>query len=89
MIQLDQAADQALREKFAESSAIRMDTEAEKMLLTPSAGRSIADIVQVPELEEHIHRAVKQIEKALRAKREWKEEKEDLERVNKDAERRR
>ncbi|KAI4201568.1 MAG: hypothetical protein LQ350_003183 [Teloschistes chrysophthalmus] len=59
--------------------------EAERMLLTQSSGRIIADVVEVPELEEHIQRAVKQVEKALRGKKELQEEKQELDKVNKEA----
>lgn len=89
MTQLHQEADRTLHGENAGSSAIETGTEAEKILLTPSAGKSIADVVELPELEEHIHRAVKQVEKALRAKREWEEEKAELDSVNKDVERKR
>ncbi|KAL9583956.1 MAG: hypothetical protein Q9212_002406 [Teloschistes hypoglaucus] len=59
--------------------------EAERMLLTQSSGRIIADVVEVPELEEHVQRAVKQVEKALKGKKELQEEKQELDKVNKEA----
>ncbi|KAL8777942.1 MAG: hypothetical protein Q9194_002273 [Teloschistes cf. exilis] len=59
--------------------------EAERMLLTQSSGRVIADVVEVPELVEHIQRAVKQVEKALRGEKGLQEEKQELDKVNKKA----
>lgn len=53
------------------------------MLLKESQAGFIADETQLPELEEQIVRAVKQVEKALRTKRELKEEKEELDHVTK------
>ncbi|KAL8837234.1 MAG: hypothetical protein Q9170_002607 [Blastenia crenularia] len=58
--------------------------DAERMLLAQSSGKLIADLVEVPELEEHIQRAVKQVEKALSAQRELKEE-EELDKSNQEA----
>lgn len=59
--------------------------EAERMLLTQSSGRVVADVVEVPELVEHIQRAVKQVEKALRGEKDLQEEKQELDKVNKEA----
>ncbi|KAL8993345.1 MAG: hypothetical protein Q9169_006414 [Polycauliona sp. 2 TL-2023] len=59
-------------------------TDAEEMLLSQSDGKTISELVDVPELEEHIQRAVKQVEKALKADREYQEEKQDLESANKE-----
>ncbi|KAL8774334.1 MAG: hypothetical protein Q9209_001085 [Squamulea sp. 1 TL-2023] len=58
---------------------------AETMLLTQSSGRLVSELADVPELEEQLQRAVKQVEKALRAQSELLEEKQDLDNVNKDA----
>ncbi|KAL8926249.1 MAG: hypothetical protein Q9172_001891 [Xanthocarpia lactea] len=57
----------------------------EKMLLTPSNGRLVSELMDVPELDEHVQRAVKQIEKALRVENELQEEKQDLDKINKGA----
>ena len=54
------------------------------MLLTESSGKLIADLTEVPELGEHIQRAVKQVEKALRAKRVVEEEKGESDSVSKE-----
>lgn len=54
------------------------------MLLKESQGGFIADETKFPELEEQIVRAVKQVEKGLRAKKELKEEKEELNHATKD-----
>lgn len=89
MKELDQEAEKVLREASKSSSGTKTDVEAERMLLTSSSGRLIADMVEVPELEEQIHRAVKQVEKSLRAEREYKEEKQELDSVNKQTETRR
>lgn len=58
--------------------------DIEKMLLTQSDGKTISELVDVPELEEQIQRAVKQVEKALKAEKELQEEKQDLDNVNKE-----
>lgn len=86
MKQLNQEAEKPHGQEAGGSSAIGSDAEAERMLLIPSNGKLIADMVEVPELDEHIHRAVKQVEKSLSAKRELNEEKEELDSVNKEAE---
>ncbi|KAL8669669.1 MAG: hypothetical protein Q9168_005753 [Polycauliona sp. 1 TL-2023] len=57
-------------------------TDVEEMLLSPSDGKIISELVEAPELEEHIQRAVKQVEKALKAEKELQEEKQDLESAN-------
>ncbi|KAI4243220.1 MAG: hypothetical protein L6R40_003588 [Gallowayella cf. fulva] len=86
MKQLDQEA-QKLSEKppdaHPESGA---SNETERMLLTQSNSRFLADQADVPELEEQVQRAVKQVEKALRAEKELQEEKQDLDSVNQAAE---
>lgn len=89
MRQLDQEAERTLGRPSDDRSTIEMDPKAERMLLTSSNGRLIADAVEVPDLEEHIHRAVKQVEKSLRAKREVGGGKQELARVNKESEGRR
>ncbi|KAL8868517.1 MAG: hypothetical protein Q9174_004941, partial [Haloplaca sp. 1 TL-2023] len=49
-----------------ETTISTKDPRAERLLLTRSSGKVIADLVGVPELEEQVHRAVKQVERALR-----------------------
>lgn len=82
--QLDQEAEKTLGEPIDATPIVKPNVEAERMLLTPSSGRLIADMVDVPELEEHIHRAVKQVEKSLKAKEELHQAKGDLESVNRE-----
>lgn len=48
------------------------------MLLSPSDGKLIADCLDVPEMEQEIERAIHQVEKALKAKKRLKEEKQTL-----------
>ncbi|KAI4113803.1 MAG: hypothetical protein LQ345_005300 [Seirophora villosa] len=81
---LDQEAEKTLGEPIDATPIVKPNVEAERMLLTPSSGRLIADMVDVPELEEHIHRAVKQVEKSLKAKEELHQAKGDLESVNRE-----
>lgn len=82
--QFDQEAEKTLGEPIDTTPIVKPNVEAERMLLTPSSGRLIADMVDVPELEEHIHRAVKQVEKSLKAKEELHQEKEELDSVNRE-----
>ncbi|KAL8952592.1 MAG: hypothetical protein Q9222_001507 [Ikaeria aurantiellina] len=69
----------------SESGSPEMKTEeqTEKMLASKSSGRLIAELVEVPELEEQVQRAAKQVAKALRAKKELQEEKQELDSANK------
>ncbi|KAI4288448.1 MAG: hypothetical protein L6R35_002288 [Caloplaca aegaea] len=87
---IDQEAER-IRERPSDNntSDIEPDVKAERMLLTSSSGRLVADMVDVPELEEHIHRAVKQVEKSLKAKEEWNDEKRELDNANKEGGKRR
>lgn len=62
------------------------ETDMERMLLTQSNGGLVSELMDVPELEEHLQRAIKQVEKALRAEKELQEEKQDLDNVNKEGE---
>ncbi|KAL9013801.1 MAG: hypothetical protein Q9173_001529 [Seirophora scorigena] len=87
--QLDQEAEKTLGEPMDTTPVIEPNVEDERMLLTPSSGRLIADMVDVPELEEHIHRAVKQVVKSLKAKEELHQEKGELDSVNREEGKRR
>ena len=52
--------------------------DEEKMLLSESSGQLIADYLEVPELAVEIQRAVWQVDRALKAKQEYQEEKKEL-----------
>ncbi|KAL8708866.1 MAG: hypothetical protein Q9220_006322 [cf. Caloplaca sp. 1 TL-2023] len=65
------------------SSEVKIEDRTERMLATRSSGRLIAELVEVPELEEQVQRAAKQVAKALRAKKELQEEKQELDTANK------
>ncbi|KAL8975504.1 MAG: hypothetical protein Q9197_000242 [Variospora fuerteventurae] len=86
---LDQEAERIRERPSDNTSDIEPEVKAERMLLTSSSGRLVADMVDVPELEEHIHRAVKQVEKSLKAKEEWNDEKRELDNANKEEGKRR
>lgn len=62
------------------------EPDMERMLLTQSNGGLVSELLDVPELEEHLQRAIKQVEKALRADKELQEEKQDLDNVTKEGE---
>ena len=64
-------------------SVLDAESESERMLLAQSNGKLIAAYLEVPQLEEEIQRAVKQVEKELRGKRELSEEKQELESATK------
>ena len=55
----------------------------EKLLLSHSSGQLIANYVEIPELAAEIQRAVWQVERSLKAQRDLREEKNDLESANK------
>ena len=55
----------------------------EELLLSHGSGQLIADYVGIPELEAEIQRAVWQVERSLKAQRDLREEKIDLESANK------
>lgn len=59
------------------------DAKEETMLLDEGSGKVIADHLDVPELAVEIKRAVWQVKKSLRAKRELREEKEELQAATK------
>ena len=60
--------------------------DEERMLLHRSTGRRIAETLEVAELEMELDRAVWQVEKALKAAKELKEEKSELDSVNAESE---
>lgn len=84
--ELDKDVEKIREEPPGNTSRPDVAKSMERMLLTQSNGKLISEIVDVPELEEQVQRAVKQVEKALRAEREFREEKRDLEDVNKEQE---
>lgn len=61
----------------------------ERMLLSSSSGQTIAEWSNVPEVHADIDRAVWQVQKSIRAKRELAEEKSELDSVNQKAEQQR
>ena len=54
------------------------DGTEEKMLLSKSSGQIFAEYLHVPELAVEVERAVWQVEKALKARQELREEKAEL-----------
>ena len=52
--------------------------DGERMLLKHASGKVLGDVLDVPELAPEIERAVRQVESALKAKAELKDEKEEL-----------
>lgn len=54
------------------------------MLLHKSDGKRIAEALGIPELDVELDRAVWQVEKALKAEKELRDEKKDLERASAD-----
>jgi hypothetical protein len=59
--------------------------EEEKMLLHKTDGKRISEALGIPELDVELDRAVWQVEKALKAAKELREEKEELDKVSIDA----
>lgn len=57
----------------------------ERILLSKRDGKLIAGILEVPELEAELARAVWQVERSLRAEEELKEEKGEIESATKDS----
>jgi hypothetical protein len=55
---------------------------AETMVLHKLDGKKIAEVLEIPELDIELDRAVWQVEKALQAEKELKQEKADLEEAN-------
>jgi len=60
--------------------------EEEKMLLHKSDGKRISEALGIPELDVELDRAVSQVEKALKAEKELKEEKKELDKASTDGE---
>ncbi|KAL8681915.1 MAG: hypothetical protein Q9186_002001 [Xanthomendoza sp. 1 TL-2023] len=85
MKELDSEAKKVLDKPPDSSSEPEASKDTERILLTQSSGSFIADLTEVPELEEQVQRAVKQVEKSLTANKELQEEKQDLDSVNKQA----
>lgn len=65
-----------------EAKTAPQETE-EKLLLSQSSRKLIADCLEVPELAVEIQRAVWQVERSLKAKEELQEEKAEIESANK------
>ncbi|KAI4106726.1 MAG: hypothetical protein LQ339_002917 [Xanthoria mediterranea] len=86
MKQLDHDVGEFREEDPKPISKPNAETDMERMLLTQSNGGLVSELLDVPELEEHLQRAIKQVEKALRADKELQEEKQDLDNVNKQGE---
>jgi hypothetical protein len=55
------------------------------MLLHKSDGKRISEALGIPELDVELDRAVWQVEKALKAERELRKEKQEVEKANADA----
>jgi len=68
-----------------EASSAESSTDSEKMVLHKSTGKRIADALQIPELNTELDRAVWQVDKALQAKKELKEEKTELDSATPDS----
>lgn len=84
MKKLDHDVGEFREEALKPISKPNAETDVERMLLTQSNGGLVSELMDVPELEEHLQRAIKQVEKALRAEKELQEEKQDLDNVNKE-----
>ncbi|KAL8752895.1 MAG: hypothetical protein Q9199_005427 [Rusavskia elegans] len=83
MKELDDDVEKIREEAPRTISKSDAETDMERMLLTQSNSGLISELMDVPELEEHLQRAIKQVGKALRAEKELQEEKRDLDNVNK------
>lgn len=67
----------------SESSSERTSEEQEeKLLLSKTSGKLIADCADIPELAIEIERAVWQVERSMKAKQELREEKEEMDAAN-------
>ena len=84
--------DMSIEELDKETDSIRSgssinsvpDENEERMLLSKSSGRLVAEYLEVPELAVEIDRAVWQVEKALKTQQELKEEKAALDAATRD-----
>ncbi|KAF4635054.1 hypothetical protein G7Y89_g3048 [Cudoniella acicularis] len=70
------------KKPFVVESPTPSQEAKEQMVLHKSNGKRIADALQIPELDIELDRAVWQVEKALKAEEELREEKEKLDSVN-------
>jgi len=68
----------------AEDSAISLDETQERMLLSKTNSKLVAEILEVPELEAELARAVQQVEQSLSADKKLQEEKNEMEAATKD-----
>lgn len=64
-------------------SVVSIDESRERMLLSRTNGKLFAEMLEVPELEPELARAVWQVEKALSGQEELQEEKQEIESVTK------
>jgi hypothetical protein len=69
-------------ESNTEKPSTNSGTKEEKMVLHKSNGSRIAEALEIPELNIELDRAVWQVEKALQAEKELKEEKARLDTAN-------
>ena len=78
--------DKSIKELDMEMDSIRSGSniksapneKEERMLLSNSSGQLFAEYLEVPELAVEVERAVWQVEKALKAHQELREEKDEL-----------
>lgn len=59
-------------------------TQEERMVLHKSDGKRISEALDIPELDVELDRAVWQVEKALKAEKELKDEKQELDKASAD-----
>ena len=57
--------------------------EEEQMLLSKSSGKVLADWLEIPEIQVEVDRAIWQVERSIRGKRELSEEKKELDSIHK------
>lgn len=70
---------QSRQKQIAVSSSNDDDGGQERILLSQRNGKLFADVLEVPELEAELGRAVWQVDKTLRAEKELQEEKSEIE----------
>jgi len=71
------------RSQIPKQPDINTDESRERMLLSRKNGKLFAEMLEVPELEPELARAVWQVEKALKAREELQEEKSEIESATK------
>lgn len=71
------------RSRHPKQSDVGIDESRERMLLSRKNGKLFAEMLEVPELEPELARAVWQVEKALSAQEQLQEEKSEIESANK------